>query len=162
VKLKVEQPIAQNAVFARIAKRIRVSLILNGRFLLTPRDGMNKVEIVENSRIQTLTSKCIRAAVLAGCMGCPLLSAQGAEYPWDLPQAQERAALDVNEAFPEREEIPDIYHRDWIDFNKNGRKDVYEDSQAPIQDRVEDLLSRMDVNEKLHTLRQNHPQGDHL
>lgn len=24
-----------------------------------------------------------------------------------------------------------IYHKDWIDFNKNGVKDVYEDPKAP-------------------------------
>ena len=41
-----------------------------------------------------------------------------------------------------------IYHNDWIDFNKNGVKDVYEDSQAPISQRVEDLLSQMTLEEK--------------
>lgn len=41
-----------------------------------------------------------------------------------------------------------IYHNGWIDFNKNGIKDVYEDSQAPIQQRVEDLLSKMTLEEK--------------
>ena len=29
-----------------------------------------------------------------------------------------------------------IYHKDWIDFNKNNTKDVYEDPTAPIDDRV--------------------------
>lgn len=36
----------------------------------------------------------------------------------------------------------------WIDFNKNGRKDVYEDPSRPIDERVEDLLSQMTLEEK--------------
>ncbi|MEP1489562.1 MAG: glycoside hydrolase family 3 N-terminal domain-containing protein [Algibacter sp.] len=41
-----------------------------------------------------------------------------------------------------------IYHKDWIDFNKNGVKDVFEDSKASIEDRVANLVSLMNVNEK--------------
>ncbi|MBO8448485.1 MAG: glycoside hydrolase family 3 C-terminal domain-containing protein [Bacteroidetes bacterium] len=41
-----------------------------------------------------------------------------------------------------------IYRKGWIDFNKNGRKDVYEDPAADIEARVEDLLSRMTLDEK--------------
>lgn len=36
----------------------------------------------------------------------------------------------------------------WIDFNKNGIKDVYEDPTAATEDRVADLLSQMTVEEK--------------
>lgn len=43
---------------------------------------------------------------------------------------------------------PAIYHDGWIDFNKNGRKDVFEDPSQPIDKRVEDLLSQMTVEEK--------------
>ncbi|OKS87238.1 glycoside hydrolase family 3 N-terminal domain-containing protein [Mucilaginibacter polytrichastri] len=42
----------------------------------------------------------------------------------------------------------DIYHKGWIDFNKNGKKDVFEDPQQPIDKRVTDLLSQMTVEEK--------------
>ena len=42
----------------------------------------------------------------------------------------------------------DIYHDGWIDFNKNGKKDLYEDSTRPISERVEDLLSQMTLEEK--------------
>ena len=35
----------------------------------------------------------------------------------------------------------DIYKKNWIDFNKNGVKDVYEDPAAPIEARVADLPS---------------------
>lgn len=41
-----------------------------------------------------------------------------------------------------------IYHKGWIDFNKNGKMDVYENPAAPIIDRVKDLLSQMTVEEK--------------
>jgi beta-glucosidase len=42
----------------------------------------------------------------------------------------------------------DLYHKDWIDFNKNGQKDVYEDSKADIDARIDDLLSQMTIEEK--------------
>jgi beta-glucosidase len=41
-----------------------------------------------------------------------------------------------------------IYHDGWIDLNKNGRMDVYENPAAPIERRVEDLLSQMNLAEK--------------
>jgi beta-glucosidase len=41
-----------------------------------------------------------------------------------------------------------IYHQGWIDLNKNGRMDVYENQRAPINARVEDLLRQMNLNEK--------------
>lgn len=41
-----------------------------------------------------------------------------------------------------------IYHQGWIDLNKNGKKDVYEDPVAPVANRVKDLLSQMTVEEK--------------
>ena len=37
---------------------------------------------------------------------------------------------------------PGIYKKGWIDFNKNGVKDIYEDPSAPIEARVQDLLRR--------------------
>ncbi|GAB3911983.1 glycoside hydrolase family 3 N-terminal domain-containing protein [Mucilaginibacter boryungensis] len=41
-----------------------------------------------------------------------------------------------------------IYHKGWIDFNKNGKKDVFEDPTQPIEKRITDLLSQMTVDEK--------------
>ena len=41
-----------------------------------------------------------------------------------------------------------MYKKGYIDFNKNGRMDVYEDPNADIDARVEDLLSQMTVEEK--------------
>jgi beta-glucosidase len=42
----------------------------------------------------------------------------------------------------------EIYHQGWIDLNKNGRMDIYENSRAPINARVEDLLRQMNLDEK--------------
>ena len=42
----------------------------------------------------------------------------------------------------------EIYHAGWIDLNKNGRMDVYENSKADINKRVDDLLSQMTLEEK--------------
>ena len=41
-----------------------------------------------------------------------------------------------------------IYHGDWIDFNKNGKKDLFEDSRQPTEVRVNHLISLMNTNEK--------------
>ena len=43
---------------------------------------------------------------------------------------------------------PKIYQKGWIDFNKNGRMDVYEDPSASVDARVEDLLQQMTLEEK--------------
>lgn len=41
-----------------------------------------------------------------------------------------------------------MYHKGWIDFNKNGVMDVYENPDAKIEDRIEDLLGQMNIKEK--------------
>src|SRR4051812_19871250 len=43
---------------------------------------------------------------------------------------------------------PNIYHDGWIDLNKNGRMDVYENPKADTRGRIEDLLSQMTLEEK--------------
>lgn len=40
------------------------------------------------------------------------------------------------------------YHKDWIDFNKNGKMDVYENPKAGLEDRIKDLLKQMTLEEK--------------
>lgn len=42
----------------------------------------------------------------------------------------------------------EMYRKGWIDFNKNGVKDVYEDPAATIDARIEDLLRQMTLEEK--------------
>jgi beta-glucosidase len=41
-----------------------------------------------------------------------------------------------------------IYHKGWVDFNKNGRMDVFEDPSQNIEKRITDLLNQMTVEEK--------------
>ena len=42
----------------------------------------------------------------------------------------------------------DIYHSGWIDLNKNGRMDVYENPKIDIERRITDLISQMTLEEK--------------
>jgi beta-glucosidase len=49
---------------------------------------------------------------------------------------------------------PSIYHDGWIDLDKNGKRDVYEDPAQPVQKRVADLLKRMTLAEKIGQLQQ--------
>ena len=53
-----------------------------------------------------------------------------------------------------------IYHSGWIDFNKNGRMDVYEDPSQPVKKRVADLLRRMTLEEKIGQLWQSDTPSD--
>lgn len=45
----------------------------------------------------------------------------------------------------------------WIDFNQNGRMDLFEDPDALIDNRVNDLLSEMTTEEKIQLLREVSP-----
>jgi beta-glucosidase len=42
----------------------------------------------------------------------------------------------------------DIYKDGWIDRNKDGQKDPYENPELPIQTRIDDLIGRMTIEEK--------------
>lgn len=42
----------------------------------------------------------------------------------------------------------DMYKKSWIDFNKNGKKDIFEDPLQPVEKRIANLLSQMTVDEK--------------
>ncbi len=41
-----------------------------------------------------------------------------------------------------------IYKKGWIDYNKNGQKDIYEDPTKTVDERINDLLSQMTIEEK--------------
>jgi beta-glucosidase len=45
-----------------------------------------------------------------------------------------------------------IYHAGWIDLNKDGKKNIYEDPSQPVERRVKDLLKRMTLDEKIGQL----------
>ena len=51
-------------------------------------------------------------------------------------------------AFSASAQKTNIYHKGWVDFNKNGRMDIFEDPKQTIDKRVADLLSQMTVDEK--------------
>ena len=59
--------------------------------------------------------------------------------------AQESTQESVSEAVQEKS---DIYHDTWIDRNKNGQQDDFENPDLPVEKRVEDLLSQMNMDEK--------------
>jgi beta-glucosidase len=53
-----------------------------------------------------------------------------------------------------------IYHDGWIDLNKNGKRDAYEDPAQPVSKRTSDLLKRMTLDEKIGQLWQAAMVGD--
>lgn len=44
------------------------------------------------------------------------------------------------------------YHADWIDFNKNGKQDKYENPKLATEERIADLMSQMTLEEKVGQL----------
>ena len=50
--------------------------------------------------------------------------------------------------------VPDMYRDGWIDFNKNGTKDVFEDPAQPLEKRVADLLGQLTLEEKIGQMHQ--------
>lgn len=50
------------------------------------------------------------------------------------------------------EDSASIYHEGWIDLNKDGKKNFYEDPAQPVEKRVTDLLKRMSLDEKIGQL----------
>jgi beta-glucosidase len=48
-----------------------------------------------------------------------------------------------------------IYRTGWIDLDKNGRKDIYEDPSQPVAKRVDNLLNKMTIDEKIGQLEQS-------
>jgi beta-glucosidase len=50
----------------------------------------------------------------------------------------------------------------WIDFNKNGMEDSYENPDADLDNRVNDLLLQMTVAEKISILNETAPAIDRL
>src|SRR5436190_667851 len=55
---------------------------------------------------------------------------------------------------------PAIYREGWNDLNRNGVRDPYEDPSLAIEMRVNDLLARMSIDEKIGQLQQLHREAD--
>lgn len=56
---------------------------------------------------------------------------------------------DAKKIYPPKK---NMYKKGWIDFNKNGKKDIYEDPSRSIDERLDDLLSQMTLEEKTNQL----------
>jgi beta-glucosidase len=65
-----------------------------------------------------------------------------------LPRICMASALAAGLSLTASAQQKNIYHKGWIDFNKNGKMDLFEDASQPIDKRVADLLSQMNVEEK--------------
>jgi beta-glucosidase len=65
-----------------------------------------------------------------------------------LPRVCAASALLAMLALQSSAQQKNIYHKGWIDFNKNGKMDVFEDPSQTIEKRVADLLSQMTIEEK--------------
>jgi beta-glucosidase len=62
------------------------------------------------------------------------------------------AALARLTATPQASPPAGIYHGTWIDLNKNGRMDPYEDPAQPVDRRLDDLIAQMTPEEKSNQL----------
>ena len=51
-----------------------------------------------------------------------------------------QAVLTFSAVLPAFSDSTGIYHEGWIDLNKNGRKDPYEDPAVAGEKRIDDLL----------------------
>ncbi len=75
-------------------------------------------------------------------------------FPQTLPLVAAFAVFAMNGAsaqgMPQTEEVLQntMIHKGWIDFNKNGKMDLFEDPSQPEQVRIEDLLGQMTLEEK--------------
>lgn len=67
---------------------------------------------------------------------------------YSLPRVGMASALIAGLALSASAQEKNIYHKGWVDFNKNGKMDVFEDPSQTVDKRVADLLSQMSVEEK--------------
>lgn len=58
------------------------------------------------------------------------------------------AAIPRADWFVRPKPLAPIYHDGWVDLNKNGTKDLYEDPSLEADKRIEDLVARMTLEEK--------------
>ncbi|AYL94679.1 glycoside hydrolase family 3 N-terminal domain-containing protein [Mucilaginibacter celer] len=67
---------------------------------------------------------------------------------YHLPRVFVASAVCISFGLSASAQQSNIYHKGWIDFNKNGKMDVFEDPSQNIDKRVADLVSQMTVEEK--------------
>ena len=99
----------------------------------------------------TSTRPAMYGACLAGLALLAALSLAQEEAPLPPPSSPLLYAPSYDECMRDGKPVitrKDIYHDGWIDLNKNGRKDVYEDPSQPEEKRLDDLISQMSLEEK--------------
>lgn len=101
-------------------------------------NSLHGVLRVNSSILFGLLSLCIAFSLLA-CLGSAKAESPASNSA-NVPASTQTVALT-----PLRVEI---YGEDWIDLNKDRRKDPYEDSSLEVELRIDDLLSQMTVEEK--------------
>ena len=74
---------------------------------------------------------------------CTLFFSSGSEL-----FAQESSTEQSASKESSTEEKSEIYHDSWIDRNKNGQQDPYENPELSVDERIEDLLGQMNMDEK--------------
>ncbi|MCB0684865.1 MAG: glycoside hydrolase family 3 C-terminal domain-containing protein [Saprospiraceae bacterium] len=64
----------------------------------------------------------------------------------------QRTFMNFEKGYPEKHDLKEITIDGYrfLDRNGNGTLDIYEDARKPVSDRVEDLLSQMTIEEKIH------------
>src|SRR6266700_301200 len=77
-----------------------------------------------------------------------LLTQTSAKFHAQLKQTPQISQKPVASWFINGEPDKKIYHEGWIDLNKNGVKDPYEDPSIELETRISDLLARMTLEEK--------------
>lgn len=97
----------------------------------------------QNSRHKDINPVSMKKKTTLSLLSCFALSAMMAAQP-----AKQEAARDIRIPDTYRPVDKKIYHKGWIDFNKNGRLDVYEDPSQPVERRIDDLLAQMTMEEK--------------
>ena len=108
--------------------------VYSGLFIC--RDWKNKDKVVDPENSGLLPSEMAEAvtgSMQAGAAGICLFT------PYDMT-GEHWEALD--------KVTGNLYWGSWTDFNKNGRMDIYENPAAAMNDRIEDLLSQMTLEEK--------------
>ena len=74
-------------------------------------------------------------------LGLAFCSALGASSLWGA--APPPAGLFIHDV-----PLAPIYHDGWVDLDKNGVQDPYEDPSLDVEKRIDDLLARMTIEEK--------------
>jgi beta-glucosidase len=87
---------------------------------------------------------CLVPALGAGALALAQSTQDEVKASKEFPTTTSLTAK-VTPVFASRREL---YRRGWTDLNKNGRKDIYEDSTQPTERRIDDLLSQMTMDEK--------------